>query len=107
MIDRTDMATQLAGICGYAGASVSFSVKGGVTLATPYVFNAIFAAPRFDTRIGETALDTEYPTISAPTGKFAGIVRGDLCMISGTAYSVIRLIPDGYEKTTALLAYEP
>jgi hypothetical protein len=100
------MAAQLAGICGYAGASVSFSVKGGVTLTTPYVFNAIFSAPRFDTRIGETALDTEYPTISAPKASFTGIERGDLCTISGTAYSVIRLIPDGYETTKAYLAYE-
>lgn len=100
------MAAQLAGICGYAGASVSFSVKGGATLATPYVFNAIFSAPRFDTRIGEIAIDTEYPTIAAPKGIFSGIERGDLCAIDGVNYSVIRLIPDGYETMKAYLAYE-
>jgi hypothetical protein len=105
-MDRTDMAGQLAGICDYAGASVSFSIKGGVTLATPYVMTAIFSAPRHDTAAGETAFDTEYPTITAPTGKFAGVERGDLCTISGTSYSVIRLIPDGYLTTKAYLAYE-
>ena len=105
-MDRTDMAGQLAGICDYAGASVSFSIKGGVTLATPYVMTAIFSAPRHDTAAGETAFDTEYPTITAPTGKFAGIERGDLCTIDGVAYSVIRLIPDGYLTTKAYLAYE-
>ena len=104
-MDFTDIQAQLAGICDYAGASVVFSTIG-LSSAVTRSFKAIFSAPRYDTTLGETAMDTQYPTITADNTHFTGIVRGDLCTVSGKAYSVIRTIPDGYQTTKAYLAYE-
>ena len=105
-MDFAAIQSQLAGICTYAGSDVTFTVWAGEDLETPRTVKAIFSAPRHDTRIGETALDTEYPTITAPTETLSGVIRGDLCSINGTDYSVIRMIPDGYQTTKAYLAYE-
>lgn len=105
-MDFDAIQSQLGSICDYAGAEATFSTWGGVTLDTPRAVKAIFSAPRYDTRVGSNALDTEYPTLTAPNDRFDGIVRGDLCTVSGTAYSVIRTIPDGYQTTKLYLAYE-
>lgn len=104
-MDFGDIQNQLAGICDYAGASVVFSTVG-LSEAVTRSFKAIYSAPRYDTALGETALDTQYPTITADNTHFTGIVRGDLCTVNGKAYSVIRTIPDGYQTTKAYLAYE-
>ena len=104
-MDFDDIQNQLAGICDYAGASVVFSTIG-LSDAVSRSFKAIYSAPRYDTTIGETALDTQYPTITADNTNFTGIMRGDLCTVNGKTYSVIRTIPDGYQTTKAYLAYE-